>query len=227
MINHNKWISSLPKINNKFDEKANQLDNYRWENTIAKKNTKKNTYGSVKKYSSIAILFVCGLLLVSAVKNETRNLQKEINNLKASINLIEFNLDQATLDNEVITSPENISQLAKEYLDTDFIFYNKSQIKSLSKKDDENAITGIKSKVAKKIKEKKNELKKLQALYSKPEKIPEEIKTTVAKKIEEKKAELKNLYKSPKDAITHKKAQKWAAIQVVKVFLGIPIVPGK
>lgn len=223
MINHNKWISSLPKINNKFDENANQLDNYRWEKTIAKK----NTYGSVKRYSSIVILFICGLLLVSVVKNETRNLQKEINNLKTSINLIEFNLDQANLDNEVITSPENISQLAKEYLDTDFIFYNKSQIKSLSKKDDENVISGIKSKVAKKIKEKKSEIKKLQTLYSKPEKIPQEIKTTVAKKIEEKKVELKNLYNAPKDAITYERAQKWAVVQVVKAFLGIPLVPGK
>ena len=71
---------------------------------------------------------VCGLLFVSVVKNETRNLQKEINNLETSINLIKFNLDQAFLDNEVITSPENISRLAKEYLNINFISYKRSQI---------------------------------------------------------------------------------------------------
>ena len=32
---------------------------------------------------------------------------------------IKFNLKQAILDNEVITSPENISKLAKEYLNID------------------------------------------------------------------------------------------------------------
>ena len=77
-------------------------------------------------------LFIFGLLFVSVVKNETRNLQKEINNLEASIGLIKFNLDQAVLDNEVITSPENVDRLAKLYLDSNFTFYRKSQIKELS-----------------------------------------------------------------------------------------------
>ena len=62
----------------------------------------------------MTVLFICGLLFVSVVKNETRNLQKEINNLEANINLIKFNLDQAILDHEVITSPENIS-FSKKY----------------------------------------------------------------------------------------------------------------
>ncbi len=115
MINQDKWINSIPKINNKFDENIKQLDSNRWVNTISKKTTysSKNSYGSVKKYSLVAILFVSGLLLVSAVKNETRNLQKEINNLEASIDVAKFNLKQAILDNEVITAPENIFRLAK------------------------------------------------------------------------------------------------------------------
>ena len=62
---------------------------------------KKNVNNSIKKYPLMAILFVCGLVFVSLVKNETRNLQREINNLEASINVIQFNLDQAVLDNEV------------------------------------------------------------------------------------------------------------------------------
>ena len=71
------------------------------------------------------------------------------------------------------------------------------------------------------------ELKKLQEIYSEPEKLPEEIKIQVAKKIKNKKAEIKQLYSNPKDTINTTKIQKWAVVQVVKVFLGIPIIPGK
>ena len=240
MINQDKWISSLRKTNIKFDEKIIQVDHHRWENTIPKKDTfntvKKHSFNTVKKYSLMTILFVCGLLFVSAVKNETRNLEKEINNLRASNNVIKFNLDQAILDNEVITSPENITRLAKEYLNTDFISYKKSQIKHLDEhtetftkpeKKNNNLKENIKLEITKKIEKKKTEIRKLQELYSNPESIPDEIKTQVATKIEEKKNELKNLYSAPKETITLKKIQKWGAIQVVKVFLGMPIIPGK
>ena len=184
----------------------------------------------------MTILFVCGLLFVSAVKNETRNLEKEINNLRVSNNVIKFNLDQAILDNEVITSPENIARLAEEYLNTDFISYKKSQIKHLDEhtetftkpeKKNNNLKDSIKLEITKRIKKKKTEIRKLQELYSNPESIPDEVKRQVATKIEEKKNELKNLYSSPKETITFKKVQKWAAVQVVKVFLGMPIIPGK
>ena len=184
----------------------------------------------------MTVLFVCGLLFVSAVKNKTRNLEKVINSLRASNNVIKFNLDQAILDNEVIISPENISRLAKEYLDTDFISYKQSQIRQLNgnkttiaklKKENNNLPKKIKLRITKRIEATKTEIKKLQELYAKPESIPGEIKTQVAKKIEEKKNVIKNIYASPKETITLERTQKWAAIQVVKVFLGIPIVPGR
>ena len=229
MINQDKWISSLRKTNIKFDENIVQVDHHRWENTIPKKDTsntvKKYSFNTVKKYSLMTILFVCGLLFVSAVKNKTRNLEKEINNLRASNNVIKFNLNQAILDNEVITSPENISRLAKEYLNTDFISYKKSQIRQLyddtaiiskvNKKNNNlstvklneksnNLSTKIKSVIKKKIEKKKTEIRKLQELYSKPELIPGEVKTQIASKIKEKKIELKNLYSSPKKTISRK-----------------------
>ena len=46
-------------------------------------------------------------------------------------------------------------------------------------------------------------------------------------KIERTKTEIKKLYSDPKSSIDLVKLQRWAAVQVVKVFLGIPIVPGK
>ena len=177
---------------------------------------------------------------MSALKNETRNLQKEINNLEASINLVRFDLEQAILDNEVITSPENISRLAKEHLNINLATYKRSQIKKLNserdnlnqlskinKKKNKKITDDIKSKVAKKIEHKKMEIKKLQELYANPESIPGEVRTQVARKIKQKKIELKNIYHSPKDTFTLEKIQKWGAVQLVKVFLGIPIIPGR
>ena len=237
MINKDKWINSLPNVKAKHDEELFQIDHNKWVNTIPKK----NTFNSVKKYSFMTIIFVFGLFFVSVIKNQTRNLEKEISYLKASISSIEFNLNQAILDNEVITSPENISKLAKEYLNNDLIYYKKTQIKNLN--DDNNTIKklskknnikvldnlskNVKSHVTKKIKKKKEELAKLQELYNDPRSIPDEVKTKMAKQIKKKKFELKNLYESPKEVITMEKISKWGAVQVVKVALGLPVIPGR
>jgi len=235
MINNDKWINSLPNV--KTEGGLPQIDHDKWINTIPKK----NNFNSVKKYSLMTIIFVFGLFFVSAVKNQTRNLEKEISYLKASISSIEFNLKQAILDNEVITSPENISKLAKEYLNNDLIHYKKVQIKNLnndnktvnqlSKKNNikviDNLSKNVKSHVKKKIKKKKEELAKLQELYNDPRSIPDEVKTKVAKQIKRKKFELKNLYESPKEIITMEKISKWGVVQVVKVALGMPVIPGR
>jgi len=232
MINKEKWINSLPNAGLKYNEEINQLDHYRWANTIPKK----KTYNSVKKYTFMTIIFVSSLLFVLAVKNETRLLQRTINNLEASINIIEFNLNQAILDNEVITSPDNISRLAKEHLEKELTSYKRSQIKNLNtnlesitkvNKKESSFTKKVKLEVAKKIEKKKTEILKLQELYSQPETIPGEIKTQVARQIDEKKSELKTLYDSPEEVFTLKRVGKWSIIQVVKLMLGMPVVPGK
>ena len=248
MINQDKWIDSIPKTIIKFNEEAHQVDYYRWVNTIPKKDTYNNvaTYNNFTwKYSMVVVLFVCGLLFVSAVKNKTRNLEKEINSLRASNNVIKFNLDQAILDNEVITSPDNISLLAKEYLNIDLVSYKKSQIKKLgdenekftkvnkikkekiNKKKIKNLSDSIKTQVAKRIEIKKTEMRKLRELYYNPKSIPKEIKTQVAVQIEEKKNEIRNIYSAPKDILTLERVGRWSLIQIVKLFLGMPIIPGR
>ena len=237
MINNDKWLDSIPKTDLKNSNDIHQPDHSRWEQTIPKK----NTFNSVKKYSLMSFMFVCGLLLVSAVKNETRNLQKEINNLQTSVNGIKFNLSQEMLDNTVINSPENISKLAQEYLNTNLTTYKKSQIKNLNSNNQSLEERNIKNKrkilnnfpenvkiqVTMKIKKKKEELKKLQEMYNDPKSIPGEIKTKVAKQIQEKKSELKSLYETPKETITLGRVGKWGMVQVVKVALGMPIIPGR
>tara|TARA_B110000014_G_scaffold257821_1_gene242976 strand:+ start:563 stop:1273 length:711 start_codon:yes stop_codon:yes gene_type:complete len=236
MINNEKWVNSLPNANLKNNQELSQIDHNKWINTIPKK----NTYNSVKKYSLMAAVFIFSLLFVSVIKNQTRNLEKEINYLTESIKLVEFNLEQAILDNEVITSPENIAKLAKEYLNNDLAYYKKSQIQNINKnnkifegeKKNKNKILNnlpesVKTHVSKKIKKKKEEIEKLQDLYNNPKSIPGEIKTKVATQIQKKKFELKNLYETPKEIITLERLGKWTVMQVVKVFLGMPVIPGR
>ena len=139
MINKEKWTETLPNINRETVNDKNQLNEDRWLKTISQK----KKFSSVKSYSLISALFVCGLLTVSAIKNETRKLEKKINNLELSIETVKFNLDQEILDHEVITSPENITRLAKEYLNSDLLFYKKSQILSLNNEKFMNAFKSL------------------------------------------------------------------------------------
>ena len=78
-----------------------------------------------------------------------------------------------------------------------------------------------------KLQKKKKELKKLKELYSKPEELPSEIKAHVSKKIKKAQFDIKKLYNSPKEVITLERIKRWTGIQLVKLFLGIPVVPGR
>ena len=274
MIDHEKWTNTLNIRKKDIDNESN-LDPNKWIETLPKPKTK----NSIKKYSFTAVIFMLGLILVSVIKNETRGLQKEIFNLQTSINNIKLDLHKASLDHEVITSPENISKLAKKHLESEFFdtsifefmtlyvstdlnlefedkigvthrlflsnkdIYEKSQIKSINEKNkniskiDKNKTNkqnkvkklskNVKLKIENEIETKKNELKKLQKIAKKPEKLPGEIKLHIVKKIEAKKKEIKNLYNNPKSIITPDRVQSWAGVQLVKAFLGIPIIPGK
>ena len=43
----------------------------------------------------------------------------------------------------------------------------------------------------------------------------------------EKKKEIRIIYDSPGEFFTLERVRRWGAVQVVKLFLGIPVVPGK
>ena len=234
MINEDKWIETLPGTREKsFANKKYEADSIKWTSTIP---TKKQN-NKIKKISFMLAFFIIGVISVSVIKNKTRGLQKEIDDLRTSINTLESNLYKANLDHNVITSPENISALAKKYLDNELIFYKKSQIKEINKENEINNNLKVETKnkekkiinlkITKKINEKKKELEKLKELYNKPETIPAEVKNSITKKIIIRKEELKNLYENPTDPINRKKIQQWGAIQFVKLILGVPIVPGK
>ena len=162
-IDPNKWIETLPNNNLTNKTEENNLDHEKWISTIPKKDNK-----TIKKYSLSLIIIVIGLISVSVIKNKTRNLQKEISNLNASIDTLKKNLHQSTLEHEFITSPENITKLAKEHLELELTSYKAEQIKHV-------------------------ENKKLELIISEPvekdkkKKLSESIKSQVAKKIEKKK----------------------------------------
>ena len=191
---------------------------------------------STQKYFITTIFFTIGLVLVSIVKNETRELQAEINELLVKKNNLELELYRANLDHEVINSPQNISKLANEYLEKIFKTYSKSQIKNLNTKlaftknsfemnENKNKIKKlITPEVAKKIFIKKKEFKKQ---LSESKKLTSELKLKIVKKKDVAKVELKKLYKDPKGTIKSKRTQNWAIFQVAKIFLGVPSLPGK
>lgn len=235
-LNNSKWVNLLPKPNKNSSE-ANNIQNQHSELKII---PEKKINNSGNKYYLITIIFICGLLLVSMVKNATRNLQKKINNLETSINLINFDLDQAVLDNQVIKSPENISLLAKEHLSVNLKAYKRFQIinpnlnqfpieqkEEVNIKKSKSLQSGIKKQVAKQIEINKTKVFEIQKFYSNPEMIPMKIKTKISLSVEEKKSEIKDIINKPHDVFTLKKVGKWSAIQVVKLFLGMPVVPGK
>ena len=204
---------------------------------------KKSKINFNKKYTLVISFFIFGLILVSTIKNETRKLQKEISNLQFSLNTMKITVHEANLDYQYLTSPDNIDKLAKKYLETDFTFYKKSQIVPLNEKKENlsnvinkkknlikkntNLSDKVISKIAKKIETKKVELQKIQETYSNPNNLPIIVKNQLAKKIESGKNNIKKIYYEPRRTIKDKKLQKWAAGQVIKAVLGIPIVPGK
>ena len=78
------------------------------------------------------LFFIIGFSTVSFLKNKSRNIQKEIIELRSEINLLSQNFHELYLDYQISSSPENISYLAKKFLDLNFITYEKHQIKKYS-----------------------------------------------------------------------------------------------
>ena len=213
-------------MNSDLIEDKYKLASERWSVT-----TKKNN--SSKKYSLTIVLFIIGLIFVGKIKEESRILQKEINNLKTSINDLELDLHQATLDHEVITSPENITYLAKKHLETNLDYYKKNQIKNLNE-EEKSVIATLSKKNKSELSNqlilslvKKDDIKKNKEIYYISKKLPNKIRKKANNKYQKTKNEIKNFYDNPKGVITSKRARRWAGIQVIKAFLGLPIIPGK
>ena len=77
----------------------------------------------------ISITLISGLIFTSLIKNKTRLLEKKLLYLDNEINSLNFNLNEASLDFEYLTTPKHISLLVKNFLDENFSYYKESQIK--------------------------------------------------------------------------------------------------
>ena len=75
------------------------------------------------------LFIILGFIFVSSLKNESRNIQKDIIKLKSEIIVLNQYYHEIGLDYQINSSPENISQLASKYLELDFLPYEKNQIK--------------------------------------------------------------------------------------------------
>ena len=235
----NKWLKTLPNLNKERSIEKNTLDPNIWVGTISKGNTKQP---NTKKYSLLIILLIIGLMSVPITKNATRDLQNEISNLHDEISILKLELHQTNLDFDFITSPTNISLLAKENLGPEFNFYKKSQVLKFSHKENTLAQlkidtslmkekvdnkTTIQKIVLNEIKKKKINLNKIKKISLNPKEIPNTVKSHVTKKIKNTEKSLKKLYSSPGEVITPERTKRWAAIQLVKAFFGFPVIPGR
>ena len=66
MMNHDKWINTLPGKNYNINNSKQELDPNIWLNTIPK-TEKKN---SLAKYSFLSILLIFGVISVILIKQE-------------------------------------------------------------------------------------------------------------------------------------------------------------
>ena len=162
-----------------------------------------------KSYILTLSVFIFGLILISVIKNKTRKMQAEINDLKASILELKITLHESILEHHVLTSPEYISILAKEYLDPEFTYYTKEQIQNISEINNAK-IKNMKIKAKKEFARTKPLIPNASAMNI--------VNVDLEKKIFE------NLMKSksPTSRVT-----KWTGMQILKLILGIPPVPGK
>ena len=70
-------------------------------------------------------------------------------------------------------------------------------------------------------------VREIQQFYANPKLIPTKIRKKLSLSVEEKKSKIESIINDPHDIFTAQKISKWTAMQVVKLFFGLPIVPGR
>ena len=81
------------------------------------------------------LVFIFCLIFTSLIKNNTRSVEKNLLMLRYDILKLNSQIEEAKLELEYLTSPENIKVLSKTYLDEDFKYYDVSDIKKLNFSD--------------------------------------------------------------------------------------------
>ncbi len=81
----------------------------------------------MKKYIFLISFFIFGIFFISIIKNETREIEKNIKNINLKIFDLNADLHEAKLDFNYLSSPMNISILSEKFFKGELNFYNPEQ----------------------------------------------------------------------------------------------------
>ena len=81
----------------------------------------------MKKYIFLVSFFIFGIFFISIIKNETREIEKNIKNINIKIFNLNAELYEARLDYNYLSSPANISILSEKVFKDELNFYNSKQ----------------------------------------------------------------------------------------------------
>ena len=81
----------------------------------------------MKKYIFLVSFFIFGIFFISIIKNETRDIEKNIRNINTKIFTLNTELHEARLDYNYLSSSANISILSEKVFKDELNFYNSKQ----------------------------------------------------------------------------------------------------
>ena len=68
----------------------------------------------MKKYIFLIFFFIFGIFFISVIKNETRDIEKNIRNINTKIFTLNAELHEAGLDYDYLSSPANLLILSEK-----------------------------------------------------------------------------------------------------------------
>ncbi len=81
----------------------------------------------MKKYIFLIFFFIFGIFFISHIKNETRDIEKNIRNINTKIFTLNAELHEAGLDYDYLSSPANLLILSEKIFKDGLNFYSSRQ----------------------------------------------------------------------------------------------------
>jgi len=81
----------------------------------------------MKKYIFLIFFFIFGIFFISHIKNETRDIEKNIRNINTTIFTLNAELHEAGLDYDYLSSPANLLILSEKIFKDGLHFYSSRQ----------------------------------------------------------------------------------------------------
>jgi len=81
----------------------------------------------MKKYIFLIFFFIFGIFFISHIKNETRDIEKNIRNINTKIFTLNAELHEAGLDYDYLSSPANLLILSEKIFKDGLHFYSSRQ----------------------------------------------------------------------------------------------------